>query len=106
MNDGFVEVLTPISVEHYKRLNALAKEYQTTVGALVGELARRSLNPKKTGRPTKYTPALGERVYDARWMHRTWEQIAEGEHIAPETAKKYHARYVAEQNPTTGGRAA
>lgn len=106
MNDGFVEVRTPISVEHYKLLNALAKEHQTTVGALVGELTRRALSPAKIGRPTKYTPALGERIYDSRWMHRTWEQIAEEEHIAPETAKKYHARYVAEHEATTGGRAA
>lgn len=103
---AFVEVHTPIAVEHYKRLYRLAELHGTTVGALVGELTRRALTPKKTGRPTKYTPELGERIWDARWMHRAWEQIAEEEHIAPETAKKYHARYEAERKSIEGRRAA
>ncbi|UAJ80174.1 hypothetical protein IT072_03760 [Leifsonia sp. ZF2019] len=105
MTEGFVDVHTAITVEHYKRLHQLATLHDTTVGALVAELTRRALTPKRIGRPTKYTPALGERIWDDRWMHRTWEQIAEEEHIAVETAKKYHARYVIE-HPTAGGRAA
>lgn len=106
MKDGFVEVRTPISVEHYKQLNALAKLHQTTVGALVGELTRRTLTPTRIGRPTNYTPALGERIWDGRWMHRSWKDIAAEEGINVRTAQNYFTRYEAEQVAKTKGRPA
>lgn len=103
---GFVEVRASISLEHYKLLDRIAKEHNTTVGALVGELTKRSLTRRKMGRPTKYTTDLGERIYESRWMYRTWEQISVEVGLSPETAKKYHARYVAEHpnitNPKEG----
>lgn len=103
---GFVEVRTPIAVEHYKRLYQLAQLHGTTVGALVGELARRALTPKPTGRPSRYSTELGERIWDGRWMHRSWNDIAAEEGVNVRTAKNYHARYEAEHRPLAGGRAA
>ncbi|MEN0084022.1 MAG: hypothetical protein AAGC66_04560 [Leifsonia sp.] len=103
---GFVEVRTPISVEHYKRLHQLAQLHDTTVGALIGELTRRALTPKPTGRPSCYSVELGERIWDGRWMHRSWKDIAAEEQINERTARSYFERYEAEQRPLTGGRAA
>jgi Mn-dependent DtxR family transcriptional regulator len=97
---GFVEVRATVSVEHYKLLARIAKEHDTTVGALVGELTKRSLTHAKKGRPTKYTRDLAERIHESRWMHRTWEQIGVEVGVSPETAKKYHARYEAETSNT------
>lgn len=94
---GYVEVRTTISTDEYKKLHQIAEVHDTTIGALISELTHRALNPKRPGRRSSYTTELGERIWESRWMHRSWAQIAEQEHINVETVKKYHARYEAER---------
>lgn len=94
---SYVDVHARIRVEDYKLLNRIATAHDTTVGALVGELTRRGLAPRKSGRPSKYTPELGARILEARRLLRSWKEISQAEGLAYDTAQRYAARAADEQ---------
>lgn len=93
---GYIDIHTSISTEEYKRLHQLAKDHGTTVGALVAEITHRALTPKRRGRQSTYTPELGEQIWESRWMHRSWAQIAAEVDLSVATVRNHHARYEAE----------
>lgn len=95
MTEFDVEVRTMIPASRFKQLQTLATQHHTTVGALIGELARRAMTPKPAptrGRPSRYTPEIGERILESRTFHRSYSEIAAEEHISIQTAQRYAQR--------------
>ena len=84
-------------------LASLADKQGVTVGELiaatVASLVKTSTQPRqsKGGRPSKYTPELGQRILEARWFHRTYAEIAEAEGLSLSTVPRYEARAQAER---------
>lgn len=101
--DGYLPVRVNVPLEDYRRLNTEA----SAAGLTVAEHILRSLTPKLTapparpGRPSAYTPAVGEEITADRRFGKSWAEIGRCLGIDGHTAKDWHTKYlneVREQN--------
>ncbi len=97
---GFLPVKVNVPLAEYRRLFAEAQERHLTVAELI--MSRAAL-PKVggfrpgSGRKSRYQPAVGRLIADARDRGMSWKKAAAKAGVSMDTARRWFERYVREQ---------
>ena len=101
---GFLPVKVHVPLTEYRRLYAEAMERGMTVADLI---MRRAATPKRggyrpgSGRKSKYMPAIGARIAEARRLSMSGAEVGRKFGISADTAQRYLKRSEDEQHTST-----
>jgi len=97
---GFLPVKVNVPLSEYRRLFAEAQERRVTVGELI--MSRAAL-PKVggfragSGRKSRYQPAVGRVIAEARDQRMSWKRVAAKVGVSMDTARRWFERYETEK---------
>ncbi len=89
VSDFGIDVKTRIKASNYKVLIQAAKTNNTTVDALIAELVRRGVEPKKKQRRTKINAEMVARIRELSELHYSDREIGKRVGVSESSAQRY-----------------